>query len=324
MDRNQIISQILCSDIITKWHWFYYHFSFYLRGGEHPFAKSVVDAIHIIGSKVKNADVDFIRKIASINGKEKDKSHYEQLMQVLSEIIIIKQAVLYKWDAFERFEYEPTTDTSLKNPELNICTKKNIIGIEVKSPELLTHELNRSTNPFQLLSRNPFKELLDKDLTTYPRDNPVKDFLISADKKFSSFKSKYKNYISILYIVWDDFIVEPISALLSKPLGIFLPDSFARDKNDEILKFVNVDCIMISRHRYQLQLTAGENLYPYPLLHALDYGSKKVFPFKVIIKNPYSTSNITEEIIDCFQVYEPTHTMGAEYVPSDFTSYINF
>jgi len=322
MDRQEIIDTILKTEILSDWHWFNYHFNFYNMHMEHAFAKSIVDALYDIGQKIKGADTNLINKLASIHGSEKDLQHYEQLMQVLAEILIIHRAVSFDWQNIEKFEYEPTADDSNKNPEINIYADNKIIGIEVKSPNLLEHQKNRNNNPFQLTSRNPLVQSLAKNETTYPRDNPLKDFLMSANEKFAPFKKKYDNYISVLYIVWDDFINEPISGLLSEPHGIFMSDSFAKDKKGEILKFENVDYVMISRHRFQFQQTAGEIPFPYEINHPLDYGERDIFPFKVIIKNPYTSIDVTKDLIDCYQVFEPCMEMGAEYHPSDFIMWI--
>jgi hypothetical protein len=54
---------------------------------------------------------------------------------------------------------------------------------------------------------------------TLPRDNPVKDFLVSADAKFEHFKETDANFIGVLVIIWDDFIYEPISSLISESAG---------------------------------------------------------------------------------------------------------
>ncbi len=324
MQRKDLITKILQSEMVSDWHWFGYHFNFYKRGLETPFAKSIVDALFDIGNKIEGADIDFIKKLASIHGAEKDWKHYDKLMQVLAELLIIHKAVTFDWKDFESFEYEPVTLESKKNPELNIKAGNKIIGIEVKSPDMIKHQKNRSEKPYQLTSRNPLIETLSKNQTTLPRDNPVKDFLISADKKFLSFKQQYENYISVLFIVWDDFINEPISALLSEPHGIFMSDSFAKDKKGNILKYENVDYVMISRHRFQFQQMAGELAFPYQISHPLDYGQKDCFPFKVIIKNPYTNVDLTKDLLDCYQVFEPCMEMGAEYYPGDFISWFNF
>jgi len=323
MEREEIIKLIMNTSIVNDWHWFRYHFNFYNIDMEHPFAKSIVDSLYDIGKKINGAEIDIIKKLSSFHGEVKNLNHYEQLMQILAELIIIHKSATFDWKEFERFEYEPITQYSKQNPELNIHLKHNIIGIEVKSPTILEHQKNRENNPFQLTSRFPeLLELIPKEKTTFPRDNPIKDFLISADKKFSSFKEIYSNYISVLYIVWDDFIYEPISALICEPYGLFMSESFAKDKNGEKLKFRNLDYVIISRHRFQFHQFAGERPFPYQILHPLDYGNKNCFPFKVIIKNPNSTVDSTMDLLDCFQVYNPSLELGAEYYPQDIITWL--
>lgn len=323
MKRKEIIDTILKSEILSKWHWFGYHFRFYTRGLEHPFARSIVDTLYHIGKHIDNLDSIFIKKIAELSGKEKDLKHYEQLMQILAELLIIHKSVTFKWNNLEKFEYEPKVKSiSKKNPELNIHTGDIILGIEVKSPDLIDHQKKRIKNQFQLVSRNPLIESLPKDATTYPRDNPVKDFLISANEKFKPFKKEYNNYVSVLFIVWDDYINEPISALIAKPKGLFMEDSFAKDSKGNNLKFENVDYVMISRHRFQFQQLAGDIPFPYFVNHPMDYGTDDQFPFKVIIKNPNTADNISKEAVECFQTYAPSYKLGAEYTPTDFVSYL--
>lgn len=321
MTKGEILKEFLASNVLKNWHWFNYHFSFYRTGWEHPLAKAIIDSIYIIGQKVPGADKDFIKKLSSISGSELNLDHYEQIMQVLSEILVITQVVTFEWNENVEFEYEPKIGDSKKNPEINIKLGSKIIGLEVKSPNLVEHRKNRSKNPFQLVSRNPSIEYLPKGSITFPRDNPIKDFLISADKKFTSFKKHYPSYIGILHIVWDDYINEPISALINEPKGLFKSESFAKNSKKETLKFENVDFVVLSRHRYQLHQMAAGHVFTYPIEHPLDYGKRDHFPFKVLIQNPYSNVELSKDIIDCFQVYAPSRKLGAEYSPTDIVTW---
>ena len=122
----------------------------------------------------------------------------------------------------------------------------------------------------------------------------------------------------MLFIVWDDFIYEPISAMLGKPSGLFMEDSFAENDNGEKLAFNNIDAVLLDRHLINIiRSTRDEQLYDNKK-HAMDYGSKDEFPYKVIIRTPHINTNIDESIIDCFQLKELRPELGAEYNPSDF------
>jgi hypothetical protein len=153
---------------------------------------------------------------------------------------------------------------------------------EVKAPSLLMHQRARTMNPLQLPGR-VFREAAER-LTgaagggnvTLPRDNPVKDFLISSEAKFAPFKAAgpCRTY---LVIVWDNFIYEPITSLVSDHSGLFTPASFALDKHGKRLTFPSVDAVIIIRHLVYFQNAAGDR----PLvdrIHAFDFGGPHALP----------------------------------------------
>ena len=187
---------------------------------------------------------------------------------------------------------------------------------------------NRYSNPEQLVIRHPSifekaKKNSSLDKMTLPRDNPVKDFLKSADKKFENFKKDSK-FFSILFIIWDDFIYEPISAINGNPSGLFQTGSFARNSDDERLKFPNVDAVFLDRHLIQfIKATRSQSLL-HNKKHAMDYGLINEFPHKIIIPCPDSkiAKDIPHEILECFQVVEPSPSLGAEYCATDFVYWL--
>lgn len=323
MEKQEVIQSFLASDVFKKWHFFKYHFQFYLKGQEHLLAKSITETISETENIIPRAGQDYINKIVSINDKPNHTKHFEQLLQVLAELMIVHKASTYNWSGNAVFAYEPTAGTSEKNPELTISTDALTLGIEVKSPDLVAKHNERATKRQQLPSRSDIIKMVDKADTMLPRDNPVKDFLISADKKFEAFKATNPNFYGVLVIVWDDFIYEPISAISSSQAGMFTDNSFAKDKEGNALHFTNVDCVIITRHL--LPIVRGTRGEPLPDLskHPLDYGRHKEFPFKVIIKNPWSNLEPPAELVDCFQVLKPGPELGAEYLPSDFITWMN-
>lgn len=318
LKKMQLVEYVLRSQIFQKWHWFSYHFSFYIKGKEHPFSRAIIDALLKIDIHINGYAINMVDKIASIGGQEKSLVHYEQLLQLCSEIYVILQAVNYFGNE-ANFEYEPPT-ANKKTPELIISTEELLIGVEVKQPSLIKtkHIQERQTNPLQLLIRHEFD--LGQNPYTKPRDNPIKDFFISADKKFENFKGR-KNFFGVLFIVWDDFINEPISAILGKPSGLFCDDSFAKDKNGCKLQFKNVNAVIIDRNLSNFLNSLADR----PLLdnkkNAMDYGQFGEFPFKVIIQNPEAIQT-HNEIAKCFQAHEPCSALGAEYTPMDFVQWL--
>lgn len=321
MTRKELIEYALNSDIFKKWHFFKYHFNFYHGGLEHPLAKSIVDLAADLETLVPNSGKDYINKIAAINGKENETKHYDQLMQVLAELIAVHKAATYQWGKDQKLSYEPTAAGSEKNPELTIATDSLSVGIEVKAPEFVKKHNERAQKYQQLPSRSPLINLVDKKEAMLPRDNPVKDFLISADKKFAGFKQENPNFYGVLIIVWDDFVYEPISALTSPLSGLFTDKSFAKDDAGGIMKFANVDCVIVTRHLLPIKRgTRGEPLAD-QYRHPLDYGRHGEFPFKVIIQNPSSLLAVPEQVIDCFQALTPHPSLGAEYLPQEFITW---
>jgi hypothetical protein len=142
--------------------------------------------------------------------------------------------------------------------------------------------------------------------------------MISANEKFKEFKAN-DNFYSILFVIWDDFIYEPISALIGKPSGLFLEESFAKDNNGKRKKFPFVDAVFLDRHLIQIMnATQDKNLLD-GKKHAMDYGHYNEFPYKVVIPNPDSflSDKIPNEVFECFQIHKISPELGAEYVPSD-------
>ncbi len=160
------------------------------------------------------------------------------------------------------------------------------------------------------------------DNVTLPRDGPIKDFLVSADNKFAQFKKIDDTYKTILVIVWDDFINEPISSLLHKKCGLLTENSFALNEEGKRFTFDNIDGIIIIRHLHQIIRATRDKPFIDGCLHTFDYGNIDKFPPKVIINNP-TGSEIPQYIIDAFQAVKPSPLLGAEYCSGDLVWWIN-
>lgn len=326
MNRDELIEYIKISNITLNWHWYGYHFNFLKSGVEHPFAKSIIDACLKVEKKIPGYSKRIIDQIASLNGKNSYLPHYDQLKQILSELLIVSHLSEQYPDA--QFEDEPTIGDSRKNPEITITTEGYTLGVEVKSPKLREHVQQRAIRTAQIPGRLPFAQQMielsgGKEKVTLPRDNPVKDFLISANGKFKGFKEQIDKFYSVLVIVWDDYIYEPITSLTNKFSGLFTENSFAKDENDKPLQFENVDAIIIVRQLHIFVEAAAERPLVDGKQHALDYGKQREFPFKVILPNP-SARKIPEEIKKAFHALETSHNLGAEYIPQDYIIWSNY
>jgi hypothetical protein len=68
---------------------------------------------------------------------------------------------------------------------------------EVKTPCLIAFRKTRTKNDVQLATRLP-KEVFEKEQKTFPRDNPVKDFLVSATATFEEYSKRRPDATRIL------------------------------------------------------------------------------------------------------------------------------
>lgn len=82
---------------MKKWHFFSHHFNFYNNDLAHPFAESVVKLVLEMEEKTPTVGDDYLKKTSSICGKEKDKKHFNQLVQTIAEMMVVNQAVRFDW-----------------------------------------------------------------------------------------------------------------------------------------------------------------------------------------------------------------------------------
>lgn len=319
MNDTELYNYILASDIFKKWHWFYYHFSRRLFGLHHPFAESFIESCILCDQKIPGFAKKFVDDIAALSGNEKFEPHYEQLLQKLAELFIIRQVVTFDWVTEIVIEYEPTAGNSKKNPEIVVKTKEFTIGIEVKAPALFSHIRVRKTTSLQIVARGPYGKHIIQDgkTVTLPRDNPIKDFLISANGKFEQFKIENPSFIGLLVIVWDDHIYEPITSLLHPAAGLLTPNSFARDSNNLPIQLPSLDGVILVRHLHQLLSSSRDEPLIDECKHPFDYGIDGHFPPKIFIPTPKGNT-VPAAILDCFQAKPIDPSMGAEYNPTDF------
>lgn len=281
MKRSHLIQIILNSSILNHWHWFRPHFV-PLRGGkETPLASSLLDTLLNISDILPSMSAHFLTRIAGLSGRVRNPRQYEQLMQVLAEIMVIHRAIMYPWREAVKFVPEPQGNNSKKSPEIHLHFPNHTLGIEVKSPSFLPHE-----NPNALKNQPQVSHTF----------NPVESYLISASEKFSYMKEKHEEYISILYIVWDEQIQSPLNLLQNSKSSIFQCSHKS---------FPRIDAVIISQHRTHFEALVNNTTSPFYLYHLLDYGVSGEPPYKFIIINPLSSKKIPLEIKRCFQTISP-------------------
>lgn len=325
--REELVQYILTSKIVNgTWHWYNYHFSMLKSKREHSFVSSFLDSLILSECKIPGIGKKYIDTIAAIEGRVKNEDDHDQLIQILAELLIVTNLLSFSWEDGTVFHHEPTFANSKKNPEILIEEPSGLkLLIEVKAPRYLKNRQIRLSHTKQLPARSSILNELKTKEISLPRDNSIKDFLISANEKFETFLPK-ENYFNILFIVSDDFVQEIVSPLISPSSGLLTDKSFAKDEFERFLKFDSIDMIIITRHLLNIVKCLGDTGPVDNFKHALDYGeplclkSGKGFPPKVFYKNPFHEVNIPKKVLECFQAIDPASgdvVLGGEYIPSD-------
>lgn len=258
MTRDELVAIVADSRVFQHWHWFDWHFQHVLKGVPNTLADSIINACLVCEDRIPGYAERTISMIAGIGGKEKHLPDWEQLLQVLAEILVVSHVLGLDWGDATTFESEPSVERHGKNPEILVQNEHITLAVEVKAPALFSHQESRAANPEQIAARfasqDKIKELLaDPEKTTFPRDNPVKDFLISAESKFEQFPMcQENNFFGVLVIVWDDFIYEPLSSLLHPSSGLLTENSFYKDAEGKPVNFPSVGAVVVIRQLHQI------------------------------------------------------------------------
>jgi len=319
MSRNEIIQMFIDKIMSREWHWLSYHFSPYKNGYEHFLIASIIDKCIEIDQAIPGFSEKFAEKLASYSGREGYLPHYEQIIQLLSELYVIGHLVSIPFEE-PRFEIEPTIGGSKKNPEIGIKLANKEILVEVKCREFIGHHNNRGNAAIEIPSRQDgmvdFANGIKKasEILVLPRDNVVKDFLISADEKFASFKVNNPDAITLLVIIWDDFIYEPISALLNDASGLLTDKSFYKNGGGA-QKFSNIDAVLIVRQSHHIVRATRDELPVDGLKHPLDWGRLgQVLPKALVSVN--SSEELNGYLCDILQAQDIRELQyAADYRP---------
>jgi hypothetical protein len=306
-----------------KWHWFSYHLSFLPPP---PFAQSFIDACVDCEARLPGLGETLIRDIGQIGGIEKHEPHYDQLLQKLAEILLLRQLLLLPWPEGTTFDHEPALNPTGKRPELRVVTPEHTYLFEVKAPSLLSHERSRAKNgvqaPVRMFQREMLERLAGDGGLTLPRDNPVKDFLVDAELKFAPFKAA-KPSTSVLIIVWDDHIYEPITVLTQPQCGLLTEGSYFRTEAGSAVAFPNIDGVVLVRHLLYFQRAAGDK----PLIerdHAFDFGGDQALPNVFIpVPNGQEVPDFVKAGLRARPLDDPWLQQAAEYRPLELVFWMD-
>ena len=319
MDRDEIIS-MLCEKILSKdFHWLGYHFSHYKNGYEHELASSIVNCSLNVENRIKGFAEKFSDKLASLANSHMNTQHYEQIIQLLAELLVFNHlSNVFSQEA--EFLLEPIIVKNGKNPELGIKTNDRELYVEVKCREYIYQTNKRAKAVIELPTRiSGFPEVA-KNLTkgeeeiVYPRDNVVKDFLISANSKFKDFKIRNPNALTALVIVWDDYIYEVISSLLSGSSGLLTENSYYRDDDGRPVKFEYINSIILIRHSHHIVRATRDESLSENLSHPLEWPN-----LDDDLPKAYVPVNTSPDIDDYLcQLFQACHIEGLSQVAADY------
>ena len=230
----------------SQWHWLQYHYAIL---PPHHTALEIAKICTLAEKRIPGLGRRYVQNIASIKNRTKNDDDYDHIIQIFSEMLVINQIFLMPWpdDAIFRYEILGTTG---KRPEMMIEIEEQRFLFEVKAPSLIKHVKERQTRdlqvPGRMLPLEITKSFAEDDQITLPRDNPVKDFLISTDQKFSDFGEV--EGANVLVIVWDDFVYEPITSLINEKTGLLTENSYYKDENGIAVEFLKIDGVIVVRH----------------------------------------------------------------------------
>lgn len=287
------------------------------------FVEDLIEALLLVDSQEVGFAIKALDKIAAISGRERDQRDYDQLLQILAELHIQRQVCSFCWPTGTVFEFEPHSSASGKNPEMTIRTQLAYAGLEVKCPELTAYAGSRADHDVQAPSRAlELTHLQDTfDTVQLPKDNPVKDFLISANAKFEGFKTDDRLFYGVLVIFWDDFIQEPVTALMHPAAGLLTANSF-HSVDDQAVRYPYIDAIVLVRHLLQFRKSLEDRPFADNCRSTFDYGTQATFPPKVVIR--VSKRPMPNEIAECLQVVDISEVnMYADYRPQDLIIWLS-
>lgn len=305
----EILDYIYESKIMKGKHFFNYIFGRYAQENyAHPFAYTVVKALIDIEKKIPGYYKKYIDNIASINGDEANIHDYDQLMQLISELYVLNRcADFFAEDEFTFYD-EPTLWGSNKNPEFYIESEDFKLAVEVKAPSSVNMRPSLGGKT-QILSR--IGNVQKDQEKVLPFDNRVKDFLISAESKFKPIKETDPKVKTLLLINWDDFVHEVITFLVGDT-GLLTNSSFYKDENGQVIKFDNIDYIVVDRQLAQFKKCAGDQTLLYDKDNMFDFGKNFEYPPKVV----FNLCNEKNDVItNCFQIqdYNEVKKVDSDY-----------
>ena len=193
LSRQQILAAkffLYTSDKMGEcnWHWIQY---FYISLPPHSVAQEIAEICASVEQKISGLGCYYIDRLVSIRDRKKDDRDYDQIIQILAELLMINRILYISWPCDTIFHYEKGGRTG-KSPELLVESEGMRFLFEVKAPSLIKHVKERQAHnlqvPYRMMSKKIIDIIAEGAPVTLPRDNPIRDFLINADEKFADFE----------------------------------------------------------------------------------------------------------------------------------------
>jgi hypothetical protein len=215
------------------------------------FGGSLLKALAVCEEHIPNLGMKLAEEMAAIPF-HRERAEYEQLIQKLAEVLVLRVLLEAVWPPGTSFKHEPQAPNG-RRPELAVETPDQIFLFEVKCPALIKHQFARAENSSQLptRARSSDSRALSSSIfngeVTLPKDNTLRDYLESAQSKFESFQHS-KPVFAALVVLWDSHVYEAIAPLIHKQCGLLTPASWHKDKNGYRVPFDAVDGVLILNH----------------------------------------------------------------------------
>lgn len=227
-----------------------------------PFGERLLEALAVIEARLSGAGARFVEELAAIryepraDDKAAWKAGFEQLVQKLGEIVVVRTLFQADWPEGTTFAIEPPNPVTGARPEILVDMPARQWLFEVKCPAFIDYQDRRDANGRQLPVRGPLGEVPGiRNGTTLPRDNVLKDFLESAERKFRDFSAKPRT--GLLVVLWDGYIFEITSALSHAEAGLLTYKSW-HQRDGVRVPFNAVDGVVILNHLEVIKVAAQE------------------------------------------------------------------
>lgn len=274
----------------------------------HPFVTWMATCLEYIDNIIPG----YAERIVVWISKLENKQEYEQNFAVFSEVLVLFNIASVA-DKIEGKQYlldEPAEIKGSKNPEFRSFINGHFYAGEVKTPSLMNY-INKRQEGIQITTHLPDRNLLKGEKVVTPNVLKILDNLISTNDKYLQYiKTKeYKDDYRFLFIVWDDFINEPISALLNPYCGLFTENTFYEKSHFEL-----IDGVFIIRHLHQFHRMFRNEELMYDLNHAFEWSSQ--YAPTAFIQNPKGRE-VPKVFKEKFKAVFPEEMPFAEYRPTD-------